>query len=108
MDCELGENLTIELDALLRKLVDEDGVLSSCFANSSVQANDPEGAEVALLFAAIHECVLARLNHTFLRLYERAVAKALIAFGQLLYFLMPAMTDDAALGTHVRGLVRVL
>ncbi len=46
--------------------------------------------------------MLTRLDHALLSFHESAVAKALIPLGELLYFLVPAMTDDAALSTHVR------
>ncbi len=42
VNSELGENLTVELNALLRKLVDEDGILSTCLADSCVKTNNPQ------------------------------------------------------------------
>ncbi len=71
VDSELGQNLTIEVDSLLLQSIDEDAVFTSVGANSSVQADNPEGAEVALLLLAIHVCVLTSLNNALLCMDER-------------------------------------
>lgn len=103
MDCELGESLAIQLDSLLVQLIDEDGVLRTGIAKNCVQADDPQGAEVALLLLAIHVGMLTSLDHAFLGLHERGMTEALITLGELLNLLVPTGTDDTALYTHGSG-----
>lgn len=100
VDCQLGESLAIQLDALLVHLIDEDGVLAAGITQNGVQANDPEGAEVALLLLAIHVRVLTGLDHALLGLHERGMTQALITLGELLNLLVPTGTDDTALDSH--------
>ena len=76
---EGGEDFTVESDAALLQFIDEGAVgLVPIFSNSSIQTDDPELAEVALLIAAMGEGVAAGAHKTFMclpNLGRAAVAK---------------------------------
>jgi len=102
MDSELRESLAVEFDALLVELVDEDAVLATCSANSCVQTDNPERAEIALLFFAVHVGVLTCFDDTLFSVDEGFTTLTLIALGELLDLLVPTVADGAALYSHNR------
>jgi hypothetical protein len=53
MDRHVGQNLAVDFDAGLVQTVDEAAVGQAGLADGSVDALDPEGAEIALLDATV-------------------------------------------------------
>lgn len=80
MDSHFGQRLSVELDTLLGHLVDEHAVLAARLADSRVQADDPEGAEVALLLFAIHVGMLTGFDDTLLRFNKAGTCGTVVTF----------------------------
>src|SRR5690606_12068667 len=61
VDGEIGEHLAVHLDASLAEAVDKSAIGQTQLAGAGVDALDPEGAEIALLRAAVTIGILAGL-----------------------------------------------
>ena len=60
---EFGEDLAVELDALLLEFPDELAVgTMAVLADGGIHANDPQATEIILLVAPVRKCVLARMH----------------------------------------------
>src|SRR5690606_11245117 len=60
VDCDIGQDLAVDLDASLGKTVDETAIGQALLADSSVDALDPESAERALAVLAVAVSILLR------------------------------------------------
>src|SRR5690606_2546821 len=60
VDCDVGQNLAVDLDASLRQTVDETAIGQALLADSSIDALDPESAERALAVLAVTISILLR------------------------------------------------
>ena len=65
-DSDLGEHLTVEVDACLLQTVHEGGVVHTVSLAAGGDTGDPQTTEVALLHATAGECVVAALHDGFL------------------------------------------
>ncbi len=102
-DSEFRQYFAVQLNTLLAELINKDRVLAACCTNSCVQADNPQGAEIALLLLAIHVRVLTGLDNRFLRLGKCRAATSLIAFRKLADLLVSAVPDDTSLNAHSSG-----
>src|SRR5690606_404867 len=78
--CDVGQNLAVQFDAGLVQTVDELAIGEAQFAAASVDALDPQGAEVALLGLAVAVGVLTGLFDGLTCNADGALAAAVIAF----------------------------
>src|SRR5690606_15980844 len=100
---KIGEDLAIHLDAGLQQAMDEHAVAQAMFAGRGVDARDPQGAEIALLLAAIAIGILPGLDDGLVGRAEDLAAGVVITLGLGQDLLVPASGDDAAFDScHVR------
>ena len=95
VDSHVGEHLAVELDAGPLQTVHEHGVGHAVLAGASVDAGDPELADLALLVAAIAVLVLERMIDLLLGLGVGAGLGTIVA--------LRAAEDGAALLAGVDG-----
>ena len=62
-DGHIGENLAVHLDVGLGKLVNELAVADAVFTDGGIEADDPQGAERALLVAAVSVGILTSMGY---------------------------------------------
>src|ERR1700759_1627696 len=99
-DGDFREALAIELDLGLRDAVDEFAVANTPFAAGSVDADDPQLAELTLACAAIAEGEGFGPGDVFLgRAYE-VTACADVTFGLLEKTVLAALTRHRVCSTH--------
>src|SRR3954465_15257207 len=79
VDCELGEDLAVELDVRLLAAVDELVVGEALLPRGRVDARDPEAAEDALLVLAVAVGVDERVLDLLLRVGVRGVLEPPVA-----------------------------
>ena len=82
-DGHVSKDLAVQLDARLGKLEDELAVADAVFADSSVQAGDPQSAEIALLVAAVSVGILTGVGYGVNGKAEVALATAIETLGGL-------------------------
>src|SRR6202034_641265 len=82
-DCDVGEDLAVELDPCQLEAVDQLRVGHPALARASVDAGDPQPAEVALAVAPVAVGVGIRLHQRFLGALVVRVRLAAEALGQL-------------------------
>src|SRR3990167_729188 len=100
VDGELGERFAVELDLLRLQPADERRVLRAGGSERRVQADDPERAEIALLFAAVAVGMLPGLHHGFLCLLETRASRIVIPLSEAADFAVPAVSGDSGFNTH--------
>src|SRR5690606_31007422 len=99
MDRHVGKNLAVDLDTGLVQAVDEAAVGQAMLARRSVDALDPQSAEIALPILAIAIGVLQRLLDSLLGNTDRIFAAAIETLGGLQNFLVLGMGGNAPLNT---------
>src|SRR5438132_1011828 len=95
-DREIGEDLAIDVDRRLLQARHELAVRDSRVARPGVDARDPEGAELALLVAAVAVGVLPRLHHRLLGDAIDVLAPAAEPLGLVEDFLVARARRDSA------------
>src|SRR6185295_1941076 len=85
---EIGKHLAVDLDPGLTEAVDKSAVGEAVFADSRIDALNPERAERTLPVLAIAIGVLVRLLDRLLCDTDRILAPAVKALGGLEYFLV--------------------
>ena len=65
---EVGENLAVDLDVCLEKLIDELGVGRAVFTSCCIDFHRPELAEFALFLFAVGKLETPRVQQSFFRL----------------------------------------
>lgn len=81
---EFGEDLAVELEAILLQLRDEGGVgLVAVLADGGVEPDDPELAEVGLFVPSVREGIAASTHQRLVRSMQLLRADATVALGAL-------------------------
>src|SRR6056297_2333370 len=80
VDGQFGQHLAIDADLGLLQAVDEAAVGHAVFTGRSVDALNPQAAEIALLLATIPICILPGLDDRLLGNPEHLAAGAVITF----------------------------
>ena len=70
-DCDIGQHLAIELDIRLLERRHQLAVCRAVQAGRSVDAGDPQLAQIALAYAAVTSGVPQALEHGFVRSSEQ-------------------------------------
>jgi hypothetical protein len=99
VDRHVGENLAVDFDAGLVQAVDEAAIGQAEFADSGVDALDPERTEVALVDLAVAVSVLLRAIDSSLGGADGVLATAVKALGGLQNLLMLGVGGDASFYT---------
>jgi hypothetical protein len=99
VDRHVGKNLAVDFDAGLVQTVDEAAVGQAEFADGSVDALDPEGAEIALVDLAVAVGVLLGAIDGSLGGTDGVLAAAIEALGLLENLLVLGVSGDASLNT---------
>src|SRR5690606_16929880 len=81
VDREVGKNLTVDLDASLVQAVNEAAVGQAVLTDSSIDALDPQSAEIALAILPVAICVLKRLLNRLLGDADGVLATAVETLG---------------------------
>lgn len=82
--CEFSEDFAVECESGFLELVDERAVGSvAVCADSGIQADDPELAEVGLLVASVSECVAAGAHEGLMGEVELLGADATVSLRSL-------------------------
>ena len=84
---EVGKDLAVDFDAGLRQLVDELAVVHAIFTNGSIDTDNPQAAEFALLVSSVAICVGLTLFVRVLRHSPHVLSRAELTFGLLQDFL---------------------
>src|SRR5690606_14552219 len=92
---DVGENLAINLDRSLLQAVHEHAVGHAVLAGCGIDAGDPQGAELALLGAAIAIGILSGAHHRFVGNAEYVAAAAAETLGGLQDLLVRLAGDDS-------------
>src|SRR5580700_8350379 len=95
-DCQVGQDLPVELEPGELCPVHELRVGQSVFADAGVDALDPQSAEVALLVAAVAIGVAQRLLDLLNRDAVGGAAAAAITLGEAEHLFVAGMRCDAA------------
>src|SRR5258706_10677092 len=105
---KVGQHFAIHFNRGLFQAMHEGGVVHAAGANGRIDAGNPQGAEHALLVAAIAVGVLPRLHHRFLGDTEYGTAAAAIALRQIQYFLVTRFGGYTTFNSwHVESPLRV-
>ena len=75
-DGHVSENLAVQLDARLGKLVNELAVADAEFTDSGIETSDPQRAEVTLLVAAVSVGILTGVGYVLRRSREGTLVLA--------------------------------
>ena len=84
---EVGEHLAVDFDAAGRQLVDELAVVHAILAHGSVDTDNPQAAELALLVSSVAISVSLTLFVRVLRHSPHILPSAELTFGLLQDFL---------------------
>src|SRR5690606_27491339 len=101
MDGHVGQHLAVDLDAGLVQAVDEAAVGQAVLTHRSVDALDPQGAEVALAGLAVAIGVLQRLLDRLLGDADGVLATAVKALGGFQDLLVLGVAGSASFHAHV-------
>ncbi len=82
-DGQVSENLAVHVDVSLGKLVNELAIADAEFTNSSVQASDPQRAEITLLVAAVCIGILTSVGNGVNSKAKVRLAAAIVTLGGL-------------------------
>ena len=95
-DRQIAQHLAVDSNLSLAEAVDKSAIGQPMVTDGSVDALDPEGAEIALLDATIAVGVLASLFDGLLGDTDRRLAAALIALRSLQYLFMTGVSGNAS------------
>src|SRR5690606_9978279 len=100
-DCDICEHLAVEFDICLLHGRHQLAVSRAVQASRSVDAGDPQLAQIALAHAAITAGVPQALEHRFVRSSEQQMLRAALTFRDLQNFLMTAVPLGSSFYAHV-------
>lgn len=98
-DCELGEHLSVELDALGVESVDQLAVLDVAVRASSGDSDDPEAPEIALFGSSVSEGVLPRLHDLLVSTSENVLLSPEVTLGLANDLLVALVAHEATLNS---------
>ena len=107
-DGHVSKNLAVQLDARLGELVNELAVADAQFADSSVQAGDPQSAEIALLVAAVSVGILTGVGYGVNGKAKVALATAIETLGGLEDFFAAFAGRNSSFSVLARGILTLL
>src|SRR5690606_23209999 len=96
-DGQIGQHLAVDLHVSLVQTVDEAAVGQAVEARGSVDARDPERAELALALPAVTICILSRLGHPLLGDPEGLAAHVVITLRLRQHLLVAGPGGDTTL-----------
>jgi hypothetical protein len=95
VNSKLGEHLSVYLDALAVKTVDEFAIANTTLLATSVDSGDPKLTEIALLLASVTKGVLPRLHDLLMSTLKYVLLSSKIAGSGFYRFLVALVAHKA-------------
>lgn len=100
MNSQFAQCLSVQKQLLLCESVSEARVIRPLSAKGSVQADDPEGTECALLELAVAVGIHSSANHGFVSLLVGGSSHAAVPLREFANFLVPSVPSNSTGNAH--------